>query len=119
MLKFRECLVCHESHALRPDGRMSIHTDARGARCEEPGASSPVEHARAERFASKRADARATPKRQPERDEPSELDEAFGIANDKRRKVDDRPPRGRDRGIYVTGRPGIVHGGSPGSGKRA
>ncbi len=117
MLRFRECLVCHESHALRPDGRMSIHTDARGARCEEPGTSAPVERARAGRPAERR-DRRVTPRLAPEPEESSELDEAFGVANDRRRKVDDRPPRGQDRGIYVTGRPGIVHGGSPGGGKR-
>lgn len=110
--------MCHESHALRPDGRMSIHTDARGARCEEPGTSAPVERARAERFEARRGAGLFTPRRAPETEEPSELDEAFGVANDRRRKVDDRPPRGRDRGIYVTGRPGIVHGGSPGGGKR-
>jgi hypothetical protein len=117
MLKSRECVVCHESHVLRPDGRMSIHQNARGERCEEPDTRTAVDDARSERHAQKREAAR--PRRQVAEDVPSELDEAFGVAADKRHKRDDRPPRGLNKGIYVTGRPSFLNGGSPGHGKRS
>lgn len=110
-LTLRDCRECGESHALRPDGRMSIHTTARGERCTEPDVP-----------AAPRSDERPRqPRRQrePERGEiDPELQAAFDVSDARRRRQDDREPRGFDRRIYATGSVHTVRGGVPGTGKR-
>lgn len=98
-LKSRECVVCHEVHLVRSDGRMSIHQNVRGERCEEPHASTSVEGAREASYAAKRLG--SVPRRRIDGEEPSELDEAFGVASDKLHRRDDRR-RGRPTAVSTS-----------------
>ncbi|WP_152641714.1 hypothetical protein [Microbacterium hydrocarbonoxydans] len=111
-LKFRDCRECGESHALRPDGRMSIHTTNSGARCTEPTAQAAAESGKALRPSRTVS---LTPRA--DEDDP-ELQAAFDASNARRRKVDDREPGRPDRRIYATTGVRTVRGGVPGGGKR-
>lgn len=109
-LQFALCSGCQEDHALRPDGRMSIHDNASGQRCPGPaGEPRPC----AQRSRPERAQTR------PEKDMDPELAAAFEYVNTHRKKDPDpdRAARGLDRRIYATGRPQITSGGLPGTGK--
>lgn len=102
MLTFRECTVCRESHALRADGRMSIHETADGVRCEEPVQSAPRRSVERRRNEGQRHDV----------DE--ERQAAFDYGADRKKRRLPKPDR-FDRTIYATGRPTIVRGGLPGT----
>lgn len=99
MLKFRDCTQCGESHALRPNGQMSIHQTAAGDRCEEP----------LPREEQKKA------RRRRQRD--AEREAAFDLAAERKRRKPQKRDR-FDRSIYAVSGPSYVSGGLPGSSRR-
>lgn len=109
-LTFRDCRECGESHALRSDGRMSVHSTATGTRCTEPEAvAAPPETNRTR--APRRVDS-------PHHQVDPELQAAFDVSDARRRREDDRGPKSLDRRIYATSDVHTVRGGNPGGGKR-
>jgi hypothetical protein len=105
-LQFQECPQCHESHAVRANGLMSIHQTAAGERCAPP-----TPPAATGRRTSERSTGSSTP-------EDEELAAAFDFVLEERRK-----PRGRDtdagldRRIYAVDGARPVRGGLPTLGK--
>lgn len=112
MLKFRDCKVCEESHAVRADGRMSIHQDARGNRCEEPEPTRVSSEPR--RVREPRT--RLTPEQHAARREmkhewDAEREAAFAVARSA--KLPEKKRERFDRSIYAVGGAHVVHGGLP------
>lgn len=132
MLQFRDCRVCGESHALRQDGLMSIHTTADGLRCEEPApperrhpsrSTTRRSHAREERdrHTREKLDKLGDTSRLPKWQRDREREAAFKVASEsKRRKRDEARSSSApfDRKIYAVGGYRTVSGGNPGGGKR-
>lgn len=131
---YRKCTVCHESHSLLKNGRMSIHTTADGKRCEEPAPPKPAQREKREKRApirtprsrmDERAQANAMrlgdQSQLPEWQRDLELKAAFDVAAERKRKKG-HGGSGKsepfDRKIYATGGIRTVNGGSPGAGKR-
>lgn len=117
-LIFEVCTECGESHALRPDGRMSIHQTAAGTRCA--GRVSVGKQPAREPARLPQTEARK-PRRNDPDPEDSELQAAFGVANEKRlrRFVSEPNTKPFDRRIYGVNGAQIVRGGQPGHGKRS
>lgn len=110
-LQFGICAACGEEHAVRRDGRMSIHDTAAGERCPGPPAD-PVTPA------PRRA---APPVARPNtrESEDTEFQRAVAIAGQPRWERYRRPEtQPFDRRIYGTGWQQKLNGGLPGSGKR-
>lgn len=126
-LKFRTCSECREEHALRADGRMSVHATASGVRCEEPAAS-------ATSLPTAPVSARRGPRRPREGQglEPYEVAVAevrrqkrelrgagnplHGLSDELERLGGDIDPKGRT--LYGVSGLRVVRGGAPGGGKR-
>jgi hypothetical protein len=117
VLQFRDCSVCHESHALQVGGAMSIHTNAQGERCEEPSKvpAPPRRDVTPRREVPPRRILGAPVSRP--RDE--ELEEAFRIARDgKKARMAGDKSKGFDRRIYITEGAYKISGGLPTHGRR-
>lgn len=104
-LQFAECAQCHETHAVRANGEMSIHTTAAGDRCAPPVRVQPQANRTIERRIEEPA-------------EPDELAEAFAVVGERKKPSQRDTPAPFDRGIYVIDRAQKVSGGLPTHGRR-
>lgn len=100
-LKFAACPQCHEEHAVRANGELSIHQTAQGERCTPPPVASPPRVPRPSAATTEFVD--------------EEREAAFDLARTRQRmgRRDDRPDPGLDRRIYAVGGAHVVRGGLP------
>ena len=113
--RFAICGTCNEEHLLTSRGIMSIHDDSAGERCS--GSSTKEQIFLAHSLKPKQTNSRKSGKQK------SSVvpDSIWGEANSKRNLKGLKKPGTRtstDRTIYVVNGAQIVHGGSPGLGKR-
>jgi hypothetical protein len=124
-LKFAECTQCHETHAVRSNGSMSIHQTATGQRCtppvlvpepaRPPGPSRSTRAAEPPRRPSRRerADAEWEKRRRSAGPVDPELEAAFDLAAEGKKPSQRDQPAAFDRRIYAMGGVHLVRGGLP------
>lgn len=120
-LRFAECAQCHETHAVRANGLMSIHQTAAGARCAPPAPADPPARPRAARAAEperrpsrrERADAEWEKRRRAAGPLDDELEAAFAVAGERKKPSQRDQPAAFDRRIYAVGGAHVVRGGLP------